>query len=73
MKKNVVLTGANRGIGLALVQQYLADDYQVWATCRKISSELTQTQARVIEDIDLSTADFQKKLQAALKGVQISQ
>ncbi|NQZ56675.1 MAG: SDR family oxidoreductase [Lentisphaeraceae bacterium] len=71
MKKNVVLTGANRGIGLALVQQYLADDYQVWATCRQTSSELTQTQARVIEDIDLSTVDFPKKLQAALKGVQI--
>jgi len=32
--KTVFITGANRGIGLALTKVFLADDWQVIATCR---------------------------------------
>jgi len=31
----ILITGANRGIGLALTQQYLQRDEQVFATCRQ--------------------------------------
>ena len=31
---NVVITGANRGIGLEFVKHYLAHGHQVFALCR---------------------------------------
>ena len=31
----VMITGANRGLGLEFVHQYLDDDWRVIATCRK--------------------------------------
>ncbi len=34
-RPSVVITGANRGIGLALVSQYLADGWQVYGGCRQ--------------------------------------
>ena len=33
--KNMFLTGANRGIGLALVQEALNSDYRIFASCRQ--------------------------------------
>ncbi|MEE8306846.1 MAG: SDR family NAD(P)-dependent oxidoreductase, partial [Gammaproteobacteria bacterium] len=30
----VLITGANRGLGLEMVRQYAADNYQVIACCR---------------------------------------
>lgn len=50
---NVVITGANRGIGLALVKQYLGRGDKVFALCRKTSAALQQTSAQVIEGIDM--------------------
>ncbi len=35
MKKTLFITGANRGIGLEFVRQYLADGWDIVATCRK--------------------------------------
>ena len=34
MRAHVLITGSSRGIGLELVRQYAADDYDVTATCR---------------------------------------
>ncbi|MGF1775838.1 SDR family oxidoreductase [Vibrio nomapromontoriensis] len=36
--KTVLITGANRGIGLALAKQFLAQGYQVHATYRSVST-----------------------------------
>ena len=35
---SVLITGANRGIGLEFARQYLADGWQVYAACRDPSS-----------------------------------
>ncbi|MGF1713831.1 SDR family oxidoreductase [Photobacterium chitinilyticum] len=47
MKKSVLITGANRGVGLALVEVYLAAGWQVNACCRRTNhaSELKHLQA----------------------------
>ena len=37
---NVIITGANRGIGLGFVRHYLFQGAQVWACCRRPSDEL---------------------------------
>jgi NAD(P)-dependent dehydrogenase (short-subunit alcohol dehydrogenase family) len=39
---SVLITGANRGLGLEFARQYLADGWQVYATCRdpNLASEL---------------------------------
>lgn len=38
-KKNAVITGANRGIGRAMVQAFAENGYNVWACARKESPE----------------------------------
>ncbi len=52
--RTALITGANRGIGLALTQQMLDRGDQVLAVCRQGSDELAATQATVIEGIDLT-------------------
>jgi NAD(P)-dependent dehydrogenase (short-subunit alcohol dehydrogenase family) len=52
----VLITGANRGIGLELAHQYSADGWDVIATARQSSAELDQLGVRV-EPLDLSDAD----------------
>ncbi|RBP51195.1 SDR family oxidoreductase [Arenicella xantha] len=54
MKKTVVITGANRGIGLSLVQLYQAAGWQVIAVCRASSTELEASGAQIIERIDVA-------------------
>ncbi|WP_289031415.1 SDR family oxidoreductase [uncultured Paraglaciecola sp.] len=63
---NVVITGANRGIGLALAKQYLAKGHKVYALCRNSSDELNQTKAIVIDNVDVANID---SLQYSLEKV----
>ncbi|WP_105189195.1 SDR family oxidoreductase [Pseudoalteromonas sp. T1lg48] len=51
--KTVLITGANRGIGLALAKLYLAQGWQVLACCRK-PEEAMQLQALAQQDNALS-------------------
>jgi NAD(P)-dependent dehydrogenase (short-subunit alcohol dehydrogenase family) len=51
---HIVITGANRGIGLALTQYYIAQGHQVTAICRNSSEALNATTATVISGIDVS-------------------
>lgn len=53
----VVVTGANRGIGLALVRSYLDRGDKVVALCRNSSDELNDTGATIIDKVDLSNPD----------------
>ena len=52
----VLITGANRGIGLEFARQYSADGWDVIATARQSSAELDALGVRV-EQLDLADAD----------------
>jgi NAD(P)-dependent dehydrogenase (short-subunit alcohol dehydrogenase family) len=66
--KTVLITGANRGIGLALSKTYLAQGWNVIGVCRAASPELTESGARVMAGIDVTNADALAKLAATLDG-----
>ncbi|WP_416308599.1 SDR family oxidoreductase [Neptunicella sp. SCSIO 80796] len=51
---NVLITGANRGIGLALTQQLIQRGDKVWAACRHSSPELDKSGATVIEGVNMA-------------------
>ena len=53
----VIVTGANRGIGLEYCKQFLARGDEVIALCRQTSKELTALACRVEEGIDVSSDD----------------
>ncbi len=52
--QHLVITGGNKGIGLALVQYYLAQGQQVSVICRHSSPELAALNARVYSGVDLA-------------------
>lgn len=55
--KNVVITGANRGIGLELAKYYRQLDYTVIGICRESSEELDELADMVISDIDVRSSE----------------
>jgi NAD(P)-dependent dehydrogenase (short-subunit alcohol dehydrogenase family) len=61
-----VVTGANRGIGLALVRQLHARGTSVVAFCRSSSAELDRGGVRVERGIDLAAPDAGAELAARL-------
>jgi len=71
MNKNVVITGANRGIGLALVKGYLAQGCHVFAVCRHSSTELNALPVVTITDVDVATDAGINKLLIELQQVTI--
>ena len=51
----VAITGANRGIGLALTKTYAHSGHRVYAMCRHTSDELAKLDnVRVIEEVDVA-------------------
>ncbi len=71
MKKNVVITGANRGIGLSLTKHYQSQACQVTAFCRNSSAELTSTGAKVIEGVDVANDAAIKRAVQTLADTEI--
>lgn len=69
---NVVITGANRGIGLELVKTYVAKGDRVFALCREKSAELANTGADIVEGIDVADENLEASLRDALKGIEIN-
>ena len=61
-----LITGANRGIGLALAQASAARGERVVAVCRNASPELKALDARIVEGIDVTRRDDLARLAAAL-------
>lgn len=70
-KRVVVITGANRGIGLELARLFSAKGCEVIGVCRETSPELEGVAASVVSDVDVTTDTGVEKLMASLKGVQI--
>ena len=68
MSKTVVVTGANRGIGLALVEHYRRRGDRVVAVCRQTSQELKACGVESVEGVDLGNPDAGEKLRDALQG-----
>ncbi|MDX1609429.1 MAG: SDR family oxidoreductase [Halofilum sp. (in: g-proteobacteria)] len=53
----IVITGANRGIGLELTRLFRERGDDVYALCRSAGDELTATGAHVIDGIDVTDPD----------------
>ncbi|MGK0297319.1 MAG: NAD(P)-dependent dehydrogenase (short-subunit alcohol dehydrogenase family) [Gammaproteobacteria bacterium] len=71
MPQIILITGANRGIGLALTAIYLHRGDKVYAVCRQTSDELNNSDANIIESIDVSLSEDVKNLQQQMQGISI--
>ncbi|NND45219.1 MAG: SDR family oxidoreductase [Xanthomonadales bacterium] len=69
--QTVLVTGANRGIGLELCRQLQALGADVVAVCRNASEPLSELGVRVIENIDVSDDASLQQLATALGSQQI--
>jgi NAD(P)-dependent dehydrogenase (short-subunit alcohol dehydrogenase family) len=67
----IVITGANRGIGLELTRQLLARGDEVIALCRRASPELKELGARVIEGIEITDDVAVQQASDALRDTKI--
>jgi NAD(P)-dependent dehydrogenase (short-subunit alcohol dehydrogenase family) len=67
----VLVTGANRGIGLELVKVFAGRGDTVLAVCRSGSDALAKTGARVIEGIDVADDGMIARLAAAVGDTSI--
>jgi NAD(P)-dependent dehydrogenase (short-subunit alcohol dehydrogenase family) len=61
-----LVTGSNRGIGLALTKALLERKFQVIAVCRKASPALRDSGAEVVSDVDVTSDSGLLALQNAV-------
>jgi translation elongation factor EF-4 len=71
MSLNVVITGANRGIGLSFCKYYHNRNFNVFGVCRQSSSELDESATKVIENIDIASSEACKNLFNQLSEIKI--
>ena len=62
----IAIVGANRGIGLAVAQAYVAEGREVIAMCRKTSPELEALHIKVLTGLDVTDDASVHKLVAQL-------
>jgi NAD(P)-dependent dehydrogenase (short-subunit alcohol dehydrogenase family) len=67
----VLVTGANRGIGLQLCRRFAARGDEVIAVCRETTDELAALGVRVIDGIDVSSGTAVETLREELEGLPI--
>lgn len=70
--ETALITGANRGIGLALARQLKDRGYQVIGACRTASPELHSLDVQIEEGVDVSRGDSLRQLANNLRGHRIS-
>lgn len=67
--KTAIITGASRGIGAGLVRTFLKQGYNVVATSRNVSRQLTASTALVLIDGDIGKPETAAKaVEAAIKN-----
>jgi NAD(P)-dependent dehydrogenase (short-subunit alcohol dehydrogenase family) len=67
--KTAIVTGASRGIGAGLVEAFLKQGYNVVATSRTVSQQLTASTALVLVDGDIGKPETAAKVvEAAIKN-----
>ena len=52
--QHIVITGANRGIGLELCRQSVEGGQKVTALCRKASQDLKNLEIEIVENVDIT-------------------
>jgi NAD(P)-dependent dehydrogenase (short-subunit alcohol dehydrogenase family) len=67
----VVITGANRGIGLAIARIYRERGDRVIALCRRASKELRDSGAEIVEDVDVTSPEALQQAAAAVGDVDV--
>lgn len=68
MASTVLVTGANRGIGLEFCRQYQQQGHQVIGVCRNKSQELEALGVEVIEGVDVTNPGDLDQLKQKLAG-----
>ena len=71
MSQNIVIIGANRGIGLEMARIWSQRGDHVIATCRTPSKELQNLGVQVIDGVDVSTDKGLRKLREGLGDTKI--
>ena len=66
--KHVIITGANRGIGLELAKHYASEGWHVTGVCRESSYKLDSCAEQVITEIDFTRKGCIDKVVDAIKG-----
>lgn len=69
--KTVIITGANRGIGLAFAKYYQAHQWRAVTLCREASEALKATGAEVHEGVDVTASNIQDVLGQKLAGYNV--
>eukprot|EP00736_Rhodelphis_marinus_P004809 Rmarinus@m.22207 len=71
MPKNVVVTGASRGIGLELCRVYKNRGDNVFALCKVATDELEQLNVRILTGVDVSRDDDVSRMANDLASIPI--
>ena len=71
MTSTIVISGANRGIGLALCRAWLAKGAHVIALCRRASTPLRDSGATILDGVDVTDQDALGALHQRLDVAQI--
>lgn len=64
----VLITGANRGIGLEMCKQHAARGDEVLAVCRHSCAELDAVGVEVIKGVDVTSDDSVTEMASAVRG-----
>jgi len=69
--QTIVITGANRGIGLAIARIYKGRGDRVIALCRRASDDLRDCGAEIVEDVDVTSSQALQRAATAVESVDV--
>ena len=69
--KNIVITGGNRGIGLALTKKFKNEGHNLTVLCRQSSKELDDLGVEVMTGVDVTNLEVLEKTAAHLSDIDL--